>query len=289
MKNRHNFEFSPKTMLVFLTIICILLLSVSAVLKDAVKPLSAVAETVVIPMQDGINSFGVWVGDHAGSVKSMKELKKENAKLNEKVRELTQENETLSTNEKELNNLQKLLKIDKAYSQYKKVGARVISKGSGNWYNTFVINKGSKDGIKVNMNVIADGGLVGIVTETGRTYAKVCSIINDSSSVSAKSSQAGDTCVVQGNSESVQKDGTIDVTYISKDADMKEGEELITSHISSKYLEGIKIGTVSKISTDSSNLTKSAKVTPFVDFQHIEDVLVITQLKEVPADSDSAD
>ena len=52
MKNRHNFEFSPKTMLVFLTIICILLLSVSAVLKDAVKPLSAVAETVVIPMQD---------------------------------------------------------------------------------------------------------------------------------------------------------------------------------------------------------------------------------------------
>ena len=93
----------------------------------------------------------------------------------------------------------------------------------------------------------------------------------------------------RGNSESVQKDGTIDVTYISKDADMKEGEELITSHISSKYLEGIKIGTVSSISTDSSNLTQSAKVTPFVDFQHLEDVLVITQLKEVPADSESAD
>ena len=188
-----------------------------------------------------------------------------------------------------MNSLQKLLKMDKEYSQYKKVGARVISKGSGNWYNTFIINKGTKDGIKVNMNVLADGGLVGIVTETGRTYAKVCSIINDISSVSAKSSQTGDTCVVQGNSESVQKDGTIDVTYISKDADMKEGEELITSHISSKYLEGIKIGTVSSISTDSSNLTQSAKVTPFVDFQHLEDVLVITQLKEVPADSESAD
>ncbi|MFR9000418.1 MAG: hypothetical protein ACLVIY_08470 [Anaerobutyricum soehngenii] len=63
-KSRHNFEFSQSLMLVFLTIICILLLSVSAVLKDAVKPLSAVAETVVIPTQDGINSFGVWVGDH---------------------------------------------------------------------------------------------------------------------------------------------------------------------------------------------------------------------------------
>ena len=289
MKNRPNFEFSPKTMLVILTVICILLLSVSTVLKDAVKPLSVVAETVVIPMQDGINSFGVWVGDHVGNFKSMKELKNENEKLTQKVKELTQENETLSTNEKELNNLQKLLKLDKEYTQYKKVGARVISKGSGNWYSTFIINKGSKDGIKVNMNVLADGGLVGIVTETGRTYAKVSSIIDDSSSVSAKSSDAGDTCVVQGNSESVQKDGTIDVTYISKDADMKEGEELVTSHISSKYLEGVKIGTISKISTDSSNLTKSAKVIPFVDFQHIEDVLVITELKQVPADSESAD
>ena len=82
MKNRHNFEFSPKTMLILLTVLCILLLSVSTVLKDVVKPLSTVAETVVIPMQDGINSFGVWVGEHVGSFKSMKELKKENAKLN---------------------------------------------------------------------------------------------------------------------------------------------------------------------------------------------------------------
>ena len=139
MKNRHNFEFSPKTMLILLTVLCILLLSVSTVLKDVVKPLSTVAETVVIPMQDGINSFGVWVGEHVGSFKSMKELKKENAKLNQKVKELTQENETLSTNENELNSLQKLLKMDKEYSQYKKVGARVISKGSGNWYNTCLL------------------------------------------------------------------------------------------------------------------------------------------------------
>ena len=129
MKNRHNFEFSPKTMLVFLTIICILLLSVSAVLKDAVKPLSAVAETVVIPMQDGINSFGVWVGDHAGSFKSMKELKKENAKLNEKVRELTQENETLSNQRKriKINTSRSYLKIDKAYSTVTRRLAQVSS------------------------------------------------------------------------------------------------------------------------------------------------------------------
>lgn len=289
MKNRHNFQISPKMLLVFLTVVCLLLVSVSTVFKDAAKPFSVVAGAVVIPMQDGINSVGVWVSDHVGSFKSMKELTKENEELTQKVEELTQKNQELSEQTKEIENLQELLKMDEEYADYEKVGARVISKGSGNWYTTFVINKGSADGIKVNMNVLAGDGLVGIVTETGKNYAKVQSIIDDASSVSARSTKSKDTCVVKGNSESVQKDGTIDVDYISKDADIKEGEELVTSHISSKYLKGLRIGTVSEISTDSSNLTKSAKVTPFVDFEHIEEVLVITELKEVPTDEQGTD
>ena len=289
MKSHHKFEFSPKMLLIVLTAICILLLTLSAVFKNTAKPFSAIAGTVVVPMQNGVNSFGIWVGDHVGSLKSMKELKKENEALTKKVEKLTEENETLNTDQKTLDELRALLKLDKEYSQYKKVGANVISRGSGNWYTTFVINKGSKDGIKVNMNVLAGTGLVGIVTETGKNYAKVRSIIDDDSSVSAKSLTSGDTCVIKGNSESIQKDGTIDVTYISKDAKLKEGEELVTSHISSKYLAGIRIGTIGKISMDSSNLTRTAKVTPEVDFEHLEHVLVITQLKEVPKDSESAD
>lgn len=289
MKNRHNFEISPKLLLIILTAVCIVLLSLSVVFKNTIKPFSFIAGTIVVPMQDGINSFGSWVGDRLTSLKSLEELKAENEELTERVAELEEENEALSTNEEELKNLQDLLELDQEYSQYTKVGASVISKGSGNWYNTFVINKGSDDGIEVNMNVLAGDGLVGIVTETGSNYAKVQSIIDDDSSVSARSEETGDTCVVEGNSETIASDGTIDVTYISKDAEMQEGEELVTSHISSKYLEGLRIGTVSDITMDSSNLTKSAKVTPVVDFEHIEDVLVITELKEVPDDSDTAD
>ncbi len=70
---------------------------------------------------------------------------------------------------------------------------------------------------------------------------------------------------------------------------MADGDELVTSNISSKYLPGLKIGTVSGIEMDSSNLTKSAVITPVVDFQHIDEVLIITQLKEVPAGSETAD
>ena len=86
----------------------------------------------------------------------------------------------------------------------------------------------------------------------------------------------------EGESVKVIRPQTFNEAQIVADF-LKEGKTIVVN------LEGIEIGSVSKISTDSSNLTKSAKVTPFVDFQHIEDVLVITQLKEVPADSDSAD
>lgn len=289
MKHRRNFEFSPKMLLILLTVICMLLVSVSVLFKDATKPFTNIVATAVIPMQDGINSVGVWVSDRFSSMQSMEDLRTENEQLRQQVEELTQQNESLTSDQQELEDLRSLLSLSQQYTDYTKVGARVISSGSGNWYENFIINKGSDDGIAVNMNVLAGEGLVGIVTEVGKNYAKVQSIISDDSSVSAMSVTTSDNCVVRGNSESAHRDGVIDVTYISKDSTMADGDELVTSNISSKYLPGLKIGTVSGIEMDSSNLTKSAVITPVVDFQHIDEVLVITQLKEVPAGSETAD
>ena len=266
-----------------------LLVSVSVLFKDVTRPFTNIVAAVVIPMQDGINSVGVWVSDRFTSMQSMEELRTENEQLRQQVENLTQQNESLQSDQQELEDLRSLFSLSQQYANYTKVGARVISSGSGNWYENFIINKGSDDGIAVNMNVLAGDGLVGIVTEVGSNYAKVQSIISDDSNVSAMSVNTSDTCVVRGNSQSARRDGVIDVTYISKDATMVDGDELVTSNISSKYLPGLKIGTVSGIEMDSSNLTKSAVITPVVDFQHIDEVLVITQLKEVPAGSETAD
>lgn len=289
MKHRRNFQFSPKMLLIVLTVICMLLVSVSVLFKDMTRPFTNIVAAVVIPMQDGINSVGVWVSDRFTSMQSMEELRTENEQLRQQVENLTQQNESLQSDQQELEDLRSLFSLSQQYANYTKVGARVISSGSGNWYENFIINKGSDDGIAVNMNVLAGDGLVGIVTEVGSNYAKVQSIISDDSNVSAMSVNTSDTCVVRGNSQSARRDGVIDVTYISKDATMVDGDELVTSNISSKYLPGLKIGTVSGIEMDSSNLTKSAVITPVVDFQHIDEVLVITQLKEVPAGSETAD
>lgn len=289
MKYRRKFHFSPRMLLAFLTAICAGLLVISVAFKGVAKPFTDIVGLVVVPMQNGINTVGSWIGDHAGSLRTMKELQEENKELAAQVEELTKENERLSDSQQELNDLQELLALKQEYADYHTVGARVISSGGGNWYTTFLVNKGSGDGIKKDMNVLAGNGLVGIVIETGKNYAKIRTIIDDDSSVSAKSLKTGDTCVVKGDIQTMQEEGMIRVAYISKDATMMAGEELVTSNISSKYLPGIRIGTASDIVMDSSNLTKSGKVYPVADFQHIEQVLIITDMKEVPSGSESAD
>ena len=157
----------------------------------------------------------------------------------------------------------------------------MIAKGTSNWFNTFTIDKGSKDGIKADMNVIAGSGLVGIVTDVGKNYAVVRSIIDDNSNVSGMMLSTNDNCIVSGNLKSMTESNMILFSNL-EDVDHKvsTGESVITSNISDKYLPGLLIGYVTEVTDDNNNLTKSGKITPVVDFKHLQDVLVITQLKE---------
>lgn len=128
------------------------------------------------------------------------------------------------------------------------------------------------------MNVIGNGGLIGIVTKVGKNYAVVRSIIDDSSNVSAQFSTTQDTCIVEGDLKLVN-DGILPITNINKDVTVADGDMVVTSNISNKFLPGILIGYVKEVSNDSNNLTKSGYITPVADFAHVSDVLVITQLK----------
>ena len=109
-----------------------------------------------------------------------------------------------------------------------------------------LFDKGKKDGIQVDMNVIAGNGLVGIVSEVGESYAKVRAIIDDKSNVSAMFQDTGETCIVKGNMESIYK-GYIDIEMISNTAKIKDGDEVVTSHVSDKFLQGLSVGYVKDI------------------------------------------
>ena len=121
-------------------------------------------------------------------------------------------------------------------------------------------------------------GLVGIVSEVGDHYAKVRAIIDDKSNVSAMFENTGETCIVKGNMESIYK-GYIDVTMISNNVTAKNGDSVVTSHISDKFLPGLLVGYISDITQEADGLSKSGHLTPVVSFDKLETVLIITTLK----------
>ena len=279
MKKNTPTSFSSKYWLLAVVIICVLLMTLSLVTDKVNGPLRFVANYTIVPMQKGINTVGLWMSDLTLNFETLKEVRKKNKKLQAELDELTLKNNLLQQEKHELERLRELYALDTTYSDYKKVGAHVTSNDSGNWFNSFIIDKGSNDGIKKDMNVIAGTGLVGIVTEVGPNWARVRSIIDDASNVSGIILSTSDTCIVNGDL-TLMNDGKIRFEKLpNNDSKIEVGEKIFTSHISDKYVQGILIGYVSEINVDSNNLTRSGYITPAVDFRHLQEVLVITTTK----------
>lgn len=268
-----------KYILIGLSVFCILLIGITSFKDGFLAPLRTGVGYFLIPVQSGVNRAGTALYNEIRDYSTLKEALEENEVLRAEVDELTEVNNRLQSEQFELQRLRELYGLDQNYLQYEKIGARVIAKDSGDWFQVFRINKGSADGVRVDANVIAGGGLVGIVTDVGANYATVRSIIDDVSRVGAMAQQSGDTCIVAGDL-TLYEEGRLRINDIQQDADIKDGDKIVTSNISSKFLPGILIGYATDITTDNSRLTKSGYLVPVAQFDSLQEVLVITNLKE---------
>lgn len=285
MKRKSKFTFPSKYILLILTGVCVIAMLISFTFNISGGPLNAAAGYVFVPMQRGINSVGEWISDKAAALKNLNDVMAENEELKQQVEDLTAELNTVKLEQYELDNLRELYELDQKYPSYEKVAANVISKGSGNWFSTFTIDKGSNDGIEVDMNVIAGSGLVGIVTDVGPNYAKIKAIIDDTSKVGSMVSTTSDNLIVSGNLQSMSESMVIGFSNLrDEDEEVQVGDPVVTSYVSDQYQQGILVGYISSIETDSNNLTKSGTITPAVDFEHIEEVLVILEKKQTVED-----
>ncbi len=270
-----------KLILFFLSLFCGIMIIVSFALEFTNSPVKDVVGVVLTPIQSGINHVGGWFSGKMDYFEDNLKLAAQNEELQSQVDQLTVENTQLLQDKDELNSLRDLYELDHKYETYEKVGARVISKDdSSNWFSTFTIDKGSNDGLAVDMNVMAGSGLVGIITDVGPNWATVRSIIDDYSNVSAQISETEDTCIIAGDL-SLTDEGTVRLVKLNDpDSKVKVGDTVVTSQISDIFLPGILIGYVSEIGVDSNNLTHSGLVSTVVDFKDIKEVLVIKNLKQ---------
>ncbi len=279
MKFDYKKDISPKYILIFLSVICIALTIVSAFFPDVLKPVKEYTGELITPMQQGVNDIGKWVEKKIEVFGDIEELRAENTKLKGQVTNLQNEVGKQEAELAELQTLRDLYDLDELYPDYEKTAARVFSVNTSGWFNEFYIDKGLNDGIYEGCNVLCDEGLLGIVVESYDDYARVRAIIDDRANVTGEIGGAGYLCTVEGSLQTMEN-GYLLATDIDKNAVISEGDKVITSNVSDRYLYGLTIGYVTSIEQDSNNLTQTAKITPTVNFTDIKDVLVILDRKQ---------
>lgn len=279
MRKKTKITIDPKFILAVIVVFCLVVGIISYRFDEKMTPVRSAVGGVITPMQKGINIIGSKMAEKIDYVTTMQKTVDKNKKLQRQIDELSAENKLLQQDKYELEEFRKLYDLDEQYAGYSKVAARVISSDNDNWYSTFVIDKGSQDGIKVNMNVMAGDGLVGIVVKVNKSYSKVRAIIDDSSNVSGTILKNSENCIVGGNLN-LMNEGLIEVSGIDGNAKIEEGAEVVTSQISDKFLPGILIGYIRDLKMDSSNVTQTGYLSPVVDFTGLKMVLVITQVKD---------
>ena len=195
------------------------------------------------------------------------ELKSENQKLKQKMLDyevLLAENEVLK----------KHVKLADLYPNYSVIVADIIMDSGTSWNYTYIVNRGSKDGIEPNMAVIAEDGLVGYVESVTSNTAKVVSILDAGNSISARVTRTRDTVISKG-SISLAENMQMRIINIPTGVTLVEGDKIETSGLGGIYPKGILIGKIKSFEQKNNPIENEAIVESFVDFGKIETVAII--------------
>ena len=280
-RKKPKYDMEPRYVLLIMTMVCIFLIFFSYRFSDLFGSIRTRLNSMIIPMQKGITTIGNAINNTIDRFEEVDKLQKEIEELKTENERITREKERMEQSLYELERYKQLFGLADNYKTYPTVGANIIAKDTSGYFARFTLDKGYKDGIAVDMNVLADSGLVGIITEVGPHYSVVRSIIDDNNYVSAIVTKTEDNCIVCGNLELLSI-GYIEIRDLSINTEARNNYKVYTSPLSDKYLPDILIGYISNITPVADGLSKEAYLTPVVDFEHLSSVLVIKELK-IPA------
>ena len=236
--------------------------------------------TVFSPVERAFTSAATWVKDFFSDWRDYE-------KLEDEFEYLQMENETLALRvstveelEQENARLLALLDAKDKYDSLDPVYASVIARDPGQWFDTFTINRGTSDGVKEGMSVATGDGLVGYVYEAGLSYAKVMTIIDTRSAVACLVQRTRDNGVMRGEVTESSESAHCYVYYLPNVNNITPSDVIVTSGTDALYPKGLVIGEVTAVSQETSSDGSYVIVTPYVDFRHIEDVLVLRTVVE---------
>lgn len=245
-------------------------------------PVSSEAVSLVLsPFQSAVSWVGSQINYVTANIWDIVTEHQQNKMLRNEVDQLRVQNLQASEYAAENARLRALLDYKQTATQFDLKAARVIGREASTWSSMIIINRGTIDGVKEDMPVVTEKGLVGRIVEAGPNSSKVQLITDPRSSVGVLVQRAESRVngIVEGDMDNPTMPRMVN---IPKDSDVQEGDVIVTSGFGGIFPKGLAIGLVSEIRHDTGGLLEVAILEPAVDFQKLEDVAVITASREAP-------
>jgi rod shape-determining protein MreC len=276
-------QFFKRQSLVIVILLAILLIALvifTSGQREKLTAIEGVVGEIVTPVQGFMYRIATVVSDFFQSIEERRNLAEQYEALKDKAARLEQQQLEMDETRRENERLKALLGFKEEREQFTVEGVRITGKNPGNWFNTLTIDKGSNQGIQVNMAVVTDKGLIGRVTDVGKDWSKVRTIVDGQSSVSAIIERTRDNGMVKGNNTLTFEDGLCRMINLPLDSDVVVGDRVITSGLGEIFPKGIYIGEVTEVVYERRDMFKTAIIKPGADFQRLEEVLVISTANE---------
>ncbi len=261
-------------------IIIIVIIAVTSTDRLQISKPEELIGTILKPFTGAITSTVNTLRNSVTGLAEIGSLKQTNEMLNQQIITLRAQIREVEALIYENERLREMLDFKDTHPEFDLVGCSIIGKSPENTSNVFIINKGSKNGIAKNMPVVTNKGLVGRVIETGKGWAKVMPLNDQRSSVSIIVNRTRDNGILKGDL------GSGLTGSLPPEAAVVEGDDLITSGMGAIYPAGLYVGKITGIGTGGKELLKSVKVGPAVDFNKLEEVFVLKQVKELPVEGE---
>lgn len=258
---------------IVITIVILILIVIFSNADSETSFLENAASKLVMPVQNGLTYLKNKISGNSTFFTDINNLKEENEELSQRNSELEQSLRELENIRSENETLKEYLGLTEKYGEYSTVPAYIINKDISNYSKTIVINVGIDDGIKENMTVIADQGLVGHVISVTSDTAKVRTIVDTSSSVSCLLSTTDESIVCKGT---LEEESALKAMYIPDDDGIIQGDSVETSGLGGIYPKGIHVGSIKRVVNTQNATDRYAIVETAVDFDKLDTVLVIT-------------
>lgn len=228
--------------------------------RDGVAPLQYALSQSLYRLRSGVRTFG-----------AIRVAQEENRQLKRVLTRLRTENASLLEARRENDRWRRLLNFTKS-TPVATVPAQVIGRDPSNWFGYLLVDKGSRDGVRSNLPVVTEEGVVGVVRQVTPHTASILTLLDSRSALGGQIAETRDYVLVEGSSTEL---GTAVVKPLAAGVKLHKGATIITSGLGETFPKGLTIGRIERVVKGRYGLSPYGILHPAVNFGRLEEVAVL--------------